>query len=204
MYVYTWTHISLTQKSLRATCETWPHKRKIFHLKSKRWKSCKTQSLPLSAAVSSILSSPFMLQPKACRSPSTNTQASQKCQPRGVCTRRILLKGHGLILRGCKRTCTLSSWIILLSHTWTTSIFSLTRWWRKPNEATQCLKKTAVLLWSWIILFQSHNVRFLRQQLIMLIAQIWELLINSCWSKTGLTLHTRSHMNGFSSALTEQ
>lgn len=41
------------------------------------------------------------------------------------------------------------------------------------------LEETAVLLWSWIILFQSHNVRFLRHQFPVLIVQIWELLINN-------------------------
>lgn len=36
-HIYHIYHISfLRQKRLRATCETWPHKRKIFHLKSKR------------------------------------------------------------------------------------------------------------------------------------------------------------------------
>lgn len=45
-YIYHIYHISfLREKRLRATCETWPHKRKIFHLKSKRRpKSC--QILP--------------------------------------------------------------------------------------------------------------------------------------------------------------
>lgn len=42
MVGYMDTCISPRQKRLRATCETWPHKRKIFHLKSKRRpKSCK-------------------------------------------------------------------------------------------------------------------------------------------------------------------
>lgn len=42
IYISHLSYIFLRQKRLRATCETWPHKRKIFHLKSKRRpKSCK-------------------------------------------------------------------------------------------------------------------------------------------------------------------
>lgn len=286
-HIYHIYHISfLRQKKLRATCETWPHKRKIFHLKSKRRPKSRqippakccchhhsqgppqesicaaakgpqvAQQEPPASQKSHVTTSGGCTRGQVGSEPSPRQLCSHRAEPwhnsqtphpwswagsqhpltesprsllplptgasstsgspghqggyqeklfirRGVkwvqwenkvsvcCTadtwiptsvaptRRILLKGCGLIFRVYKRTHTLSFLTVLLSYTWATSIFSLTSWWRKPTEAMQGLKKTAVLLWSWIILFQSHNVRFLRHQFPVLIVQIWELLSNN-------------------------
>lgn len=214
-HIYHIYHISfLRQKRIRATCETWPHKRKIFHLKSKRrLKSCKIPPAkccshhhsqgPPQESICAAAKGPQVTQqepPASQKSPVTPVEAAARGEwglqpsPRQPCSHSHRAEpwhnsqtphpwswagSRGLILRVCKRTCTLSFLMVLLSHTWTASIFSLTSWWRRPNEAMQCLKKTAVLLWSWISLFQSHNIRFLRHQFPMLIVQIWELLINN-------------------------